>query len=81
VEARGAPRVEVASFFAFGYQEGHKSAFSRHIYRELQSILSWVAIVPGSLLFISLLYSCFEILNIYLSLLLVFPMGVFPGSC
>jgi hypothetical protein len=57
------------------------SRASRHIYKELQSILSWVAIVPGSLVFISLLYYCFEISNIYLSLLLVFPMGVFPGSC
>jgi hypothetical protein len=79
VEARGAPRVQGTSFYPFGCQEGRESSSSRHIYKELQSIMSWVAIVPGSLVFISLLYSCFEISNIYLSLLLVSPMGFFQG--
>jgi hypothetical protein len=63
-------------------QEGCKPSSSRHIYKELQSIQSWVAIVPGSLVFISLLYSCFEISKyIHLSLTGFPPWGVFPGSC
>jgi hypothetical protein len=58
-------------------QEGHKPSSSRHIYKELQSIQSWVAIVPGSLVFISLLYSCFEISK-YIHLSLTgFPHGGF----
>jgi hypothetical protein len=74
----GAPRARVQGFYThLAVQEGCKPSSNRHIYKEFQTIQSWVAIVPGSLVFISFLYSSFEISK-YIHLSLTgFPHGGF----